>query len=89
MKNQKGITLVALVITIIIMLILVGVTITVALQGNLFDTAKNAAKDTQNAANEEKNLANGQIIINGNPVNIEEYANINSGSAGSDTTGDQ
>lgn len=77
MKNQKGITLVALVITIIIMLILVGVTITVALKGNLFDTARNAAKDTQNAANEERNLANGQIMVNNTPVNIDEFSNLN------------
>ena len=39
MKGQKGITLVALVITIIVMLILVGVSVTVALKGGLFKTA--------------------------------------------------
>ena len=43
MKEQKGITLVALVITIIVMLILVGVSITVALNGGLFTNAKDAA----------------------------------------------
>lgn len=77
MKNQKGITLVALVITIIVMLILVAVSITIALNGGLFDTTKKAAKDTQNAINEENGLASGQVNINGNVVNIEEYANIN------------
>lgn len=46
MKNQKGITLVALVITIIVMLILVGVTVNVALTGGLFDTAKKAKTQT-------------------------------------------
>lgn len=53
MKNQKGITLVALVITIIVMLILVGVTVNVALTGGLFDTAKLAAKKTETAKLEE------------------------------------
>ena len=51
MKEQKGITLVALVITIIVMLILVGVSITVALNGGLFNTAKDAANNTQEARN--------------------------------------
>ena len=46
-KENKGITLIALVITIIVMLILVGVTINVAMQGGLFDTGRKAAKDTQ------------------------------------------
>lgn len=45
-KNQKGITLIALVITIIVMLILIGVTINVAIQGGLFETAQNASAQT-------------------------------------------
>lgn len=49
MKDQKGITLVALIITIIVMLILVAVTITVALNGGLFDTARRASKETKAA----------------------------------------
>ncbi len=42
MKKQSGITLIALIITIIVMLILVGVTVNIALNGGLFDTAKQA-----------------------------------------------
>ena len=61
MKGENGITLVALVITIIVMLILVGVSITVAIQGGLFDTARDAATGTQQRANEERNLASGTI----------------------------
>ena len=61
MKGQKGITLVALVITIIVMLILVGVSITVAMQGGLFDTARGAATNTNTAAQAEQNLAQGSI----------------------------
>lgn len=43
MKKQSAITLVALVITIIVMLILVGVTVIVVLNGGLFGTAKETA----------------------------------------------
>ena len=45
--KNKGITLIALVITIIVMLILVGVTINIAMQGGLFDTGRGAARDTE------------------------------------------
>jgi len=47
MKNKNGITLIALIITIIVMLILVGVTVTVALNGGLFKTAKTATGKTE------------------------------------------
>ena len=46
-KNKTGITLIALIITIIIMLILVGATINFALNGGLINKAKQAAKQTQ------------------------------------------
>ena len=45
--KEKGITLIALVITIIVMLILVAVTISVAINGGLFSKANDAAKKTQ------------------------------------------
>lgn len=59
MRNTKesGITLIALIITIIVMLILVGVTVAVALNGGLFSTAKNAAKGTQVEADREELLS--------------------------------
>ncbi|MBO4815441.1 MAG: leucine-rich repeat domain-containing protein [Clostridia bacterium] len=53
MKNKKGITLIALIITIIVMLILVGVTINVALNGGLFEKAKTASEQTQVETNKE------------------------------------
>lgn len=74
MKGQKGITLIALVITIIVMLILVGVTITVAMQGGLFDKARQAATDTNNAAKGETSLGSGYINVNNNLYAIEDYA---------------
>ena len=46
MKKQNGITLIALIITIIVMLILVAVTISVALNGGLFDKGEKAAFQT-------------------------------------------
>ncbi len=42
LENKKGITLIALMITIIIMLILVGVTISLTLNGGILDTAREA-----------------------------------------------
>ena len=45
--DNRGITLIALIITIIVMIILVGVTVNVALNGGLFETAQKAAKGTE------------------------------------------
>ena len=73
MKNQKGITLVALVITIAIMLILAGVTISVSLKGGLFSRANEATSEMQIAAEKEQLLtvALGTLGRNGK-VNLEE-----------------
>ena len=65
MKSQKGITLIALVITIIVMLILVGVTISMALNGNLLNYAKDATKGTKDAADAENQLSSGTVNIDG------------------------
>lgn len=54
MKKQKGITLIALIITIIVMLILVGVTVTTAINGGLFEKARIAAAGTQKEVDKEK-----------------------------------
>ena len=55
-EKTKGITLIALVITIIVMLILLGVTVTVSLNGGLFTTAKQAEDETQIAQEKEQLL---------------------------------
>ena len=74
LKNKNGITLIALVITIIVMLILVAVTISMAINGGLFDYAGKATGDTKNAINEEQQLANGGITIDGTYYNsIDDY----------------
>ena len=65
MKTQKGITLVALVITIIVMMILVGVSVTVALNGGLFSTAQQAVADTETERDKELALSDGRVKVNG------------------------
>ena len=54
LKRDYGITLVALIITIIILLILAGISIQVLSQTNLFEQAKLAKNITENAQKEEK-----------------------------------
>lgn len=58
LRRNKGITLIALVITIIVMLILVAVTITMAVNGGLFDYAGRAAQDTEIKKQEELDYIN-------------------------------
>ena len=71
MKKQEGITLIALVITIIVMLILVAVTISMAINGGLFKYAGKATKDTELEKNKEMQLADGSI----NGKTIDEIVN--------------
>lgn len=63
---EQGITLIALVITIIVMLILVSVTINMAINGGIFEYAKRAKKETENAIKEEQLLA--EAIIKGQTI---------------------
>lgn len=59
LKEQKGITLVALVITIIVLLILAGVTISLTLGNHgIFKTAQGAAKNYTNSADKEMHQLN-------------------------------
>lgn len=53
MKSQKGITLVALVITIIILLILAGISIASLSGSGMFQKAQKAVNDYGNASNKE------------------------------------
>ena len=55
MQNRnKGITLIALIITIIILLILVGVSINLAIKGDLFGSAKKAVSGTNDKVAQEQ-----------------------------------
>ena len=70
MKGQKGITLVALVITIIVMLILVGVTVTIALQdGGIVKEAQDAGTAYQGAAANDQNPI---VNVAGEEMNVTE-----------------
>ena len=53
-NNQKGITLIALVITIIILLILAGISIAALTNTGLFEKAKDAKVETQIARNRRR-----------------------------------
>ena len=54
MKINKGITLIALIITIIILLILVGVSINLAIKGDLFGSAEKAVAGTNDKVAQEQ-----------------------------------
>ena len=71
LREQKGITLIALIITIVVMLILVGVSVNIALGNGLFNTASDVARRTEEAAKAENLLAEGKI----DGMNIVDYAN--------------
>jgi len=74
-SKTKGITLVALIITIIVMLILVGVSIQVVINSNLIGTAQDAADRTETAYAEEGNMS--KVKINGQEYNtIEKYLEL-------------
>ena len=55
-KKNKGITLVALVITIVILLILAGISISTLTNTGIFKKAKDAKKASENAQKEEDRL---------------------------------
>ena len=72
LKQNKGITLVALIITIIVMLILVAVSVNVLIKSNLIGTAEKTVNKYSKAAEEESN--GGTIEINGKKyASIEDY----------------
>ena len=55
-EKCKGITLVALVITIVILIILAGISISTLTNTGIFQKAKDAKKTSENAEKEEKSL---------------------------------
>ena len=72
MRKNKGITLVALIITIVVMLILVAVSVNVVIKSNLIGTAEKTVDKYKTAAEEE---GKGEAIeINGKKyASIEDY----------------
>ena len=56
MKKNIGITLIALIITVILLLILVGVSVNVIIKGNLFSNAQKAVDGTNAKVNEQQTI---------------------------------
>ena len=74
MRKNQGITLIALIITIIVMLILVAVSVNILIKSNLIGAAEKATDKYKTATEEETN--GGIIEINGKKYNsIEDYIN--------------
>ena len=72
MKRNKGITLIALIITIIVLLILVAVSVQVLIKSNLIGAAEKTTSKYKTAAEEEAN--GGTIEIGGKKYDsIEDY----------------
>ena len=72
MRKNQGITLIALIITIIVMLILVAVSVNILIKSNLIGTAEKTVNKYKTATEEEAN--GGTIEINGKKYNsIEGY----------------
>lgn len=81
LKESTGITLVALVVTIVVLLILAGITITYVLGDNsIFKLAQDAKNKTEEAKNDE------QEYFNNIGNTIDKYINGNGGGSG---TGDR
>lgn len=77
MKNQKGITLVALIITIIVMLILVAVSVAAVINSNILGTAEKAGEKYKQEAANENNIGKGNIVkgADGQEHSIDYYVN--------------
>ena len=72
MRKNKGITLIALIITIIVMLILVAVSANIIINSNIIRQAEKAAEGYKTAYEQEAN--GGEIEINGKKYgSVEEY----------------
>ena len=70
-KEEKGITLVALIITIVVMLILVAVSLNILVNSNLIGHAEKTGDAYTGAIKNEEKLGNDGITVNG-----KRYANV-------------
>ena len=76
--KNKGITLVALIITIVVMLILVAVSVNVIVNSDLIGHAEKTGDAYAGAIKNEENLGNEGITINGEKyATIDDYINHN------------
>ena len=79
MKKSRGITLVALIITVIILLILAAISIDIAIDGKLFDGSKETVSQANNKLGEEQNRVDSLI---------NEWDNLETGISGN-TSGNE
>lgn len=73
LKNKRGITLIALIVTIIILLILAGISIATLTQSGLFKNAKEAKEQYKNAQEQEAAILadyENQIVTLGSTRNL-------------------
>ncbi len=74
MKKNKGITLIALIITIVVMLILVAVSVNILIKSNLIGVTEKTTEGYKTAAEDESKSSN--IVIDGvDYSNVDEYLN--------------
>lgn len=74
MKENKGITLVALIITIVVMLILVAVSVNISIKSNLIGVAEKTTEGYKKASEDESKGS--KIVIGGVEYsNVDEYLN--------------
>ena len=74
LKSKKGITLIALIITIIVMMILVGVTVVTISDGGLFEKTKTGVAKTEEEAMRET-MMEAMILKPNGKINTTETAN--------------
>lgn len=68
-KKEKGITLVALVVTIIVLLILAAVSINIAFNTGIIDKSKNAVNSYKDAEENEQTTLNNVVSYMENETN--------------------
>ena len=73
MKKNKGITLIALIITIVIMIILVTVSISILINSGIIGKAKDAKDKTAEAYEDEKRVGDNLNIDGVSYNNVDEY----------------
>ena len=88
-NSEKGVTLSALVVTIIVLLILAGVAISLAIGNNgIFTRAKNAADKWQEASDTEQSQLDDFAKLYDNTVKDLNIGDAGSGEGGGTTSGD-
>lgn len=81
MKRENGITLIALIVTIIIMLTLAGVSVKMAIDNGVIDNAKEAKDQCETAQDDEDSK------LNSVSQEMRNFLDANKGTSGSGSSG--